>query len=52
MSTGRMRTVSRDLQQRASHLPLTRAPHPERGGGLEFFAKIDRELTWGLTLNK
>lgn len=52
MSTGTMRAKARDLQRQATSLPLARAPHPERGSGLEFFARIDRELTWGLTLNK
>lgn len=47
-----MQTKARELQRQAKDLPLARAPHPERGNGLEFFARIDRELTWGLTLNK
>lgn len=52
MVTGTMRAKARDLQRQAARLPLARAPHPEAGQGLEHFAKIDRQLTWGLTLNK
>lgn len=53
MSTGHMRATARDLQRKAADLPLARAPRPHEGGASqEFFAKIDRELTWGLTLNK
>lgn len=51
--TGHMRASARDLQRKAADLPLARAPRPHEGGASqEFFAKIDRELTWGLTLNK
>jgi len=50
MSTGTMRAKARELQESALRLPLDRAPRD--GAGREFFAKIDRELTWGLTLNK
>lgn len=50
MSTGTQRATARDLQRRAKAVPLARAtPGPADRG---FFAKIDRELTWGLTLNK
>lgn len=44
--------MARELQGEASRLPLDRAPCTGEGAGLEFFRKIDRELTWGLTLNK
>lgn len=52
MSRMQMQAVARNLQRQAADLPLTRAPHPENGKSLEFFAHVDRELTWGLTLNK
>ncbi len=53
MSRMQMQSVARDLQRKAADLPLTRAPRPEEGGiGHEHFASVDRELTWGLTLNK
>ena len=42
-----MRATARDLQRKAADLPLTRAQTNR-----EHFATIDRELTWGLTLNK
>lgn len=48
-----MRTIASDLQRKAADLPLTRAPRPEEGGiPTEHFANVDRELRWGLTLNK
>ncbi len=52
MSTGRMRAVARDLQAKATALPLARAPRHGEAAAREFFASIDRELRWGLTLNK
>ena len=52
-STGTMRATARDLQRKAGQAPLARAPRPgEQSENMEFFARIDRELTWGLTLNK
>lgn len=52
MITGAMRAAARDLQRVALGHPLARCP--EGGGPHEqrFFRRIDRELTWGLTLNK
>ena len=50
MSTGTMRAKARELQQEAARLPLDRAPRD--GAGIEHFRQIDRELVWGLTLNK
>jgi hypothetical protein len=48
-----MRAKARELQASARNLPLVRAPHPNEGDpSLQHFARIDRELTWGLTLNK
>lgn len=51
-STGKMRASARELQRKAAAVPLAEAG-PE-GGTLErtYFEQIDRELTWGLTLNK
>lgn len=51
-STGTMRAKARELQAGAARLPLARAPRTTQGAGREFFAQIDRELVWGLTLNK
>lgn len=50
MSTGRERQAARELRAAAELAPLDRAPagaHDAR-----FFRRIDREITWGLTLNK
>jgi hypothetical protein len=48
-----MIATARGLQRKAADLPLTRAPRPEEGGiAAEHFADVNRELRWGLTLNK
>jgi hypothetical protein len=48
--TGKMRAAARELQQAAQRYPLGRA---SRGAhDPRHFAQIDRELIWGLTLNK
>lgn len=44
--------MARELQTQAAKLPLDRAPRGPEGAGIEFFRQIDRELVWGLTLNK
>lgn len=49
-ATGTMRAARRELQAIAGAEPLARA---ERGAADEkFFRKIDREISWCLTLNK
>lgn len=52
MSTGRERAAARDLQRQALAHPRTEAFEPDGTVELRHFAKIDRELMWGLTLNK
>lgn len=50
MATGRERQAAKELQRVAAAAPLSAAPpgpHDSR-----FFRRIDRETTWGLTLNK
>lgn len=49
-STGAMRATARELQRLAADLPLARAPMPNETKG--HFRRVNRELTWGLTLNK
>jgi hypothetical protein len=50
MSTGRERAVARELAAVAWNEPLSLAPAGP--GDPKFFRQIDREITWGLTLNK
>lgn len=52
ISTGRMRAVARDLRRQALANPMERAPRTGVPHPAEHFARVDRELTWGLTLNK
>ena len=47
--TGAMRAAAAELQRVAWGHPLARAHDPNDA---RFFRRIDRELTWGLTLNK
>jgi hypothetical protein len=51
MSTGKERAAARELQAIAKRSPLALAP---QGGPADprFFRQVDREMTWGLTLNK
>lgn len=44
-----MRALARDLQAKATAVPLTDAGPTI---ALQYFAQVDRELKWGLTLNK
>lgn len=49
-ASGRERAMARELQRVAVAAPLDRAPHGAHED--RFFRRIDRETTWGLTLNK
>jgi hypothetical protein len=51
MSTGKERAAARELQAIAKQAPLALAPQ-DGPADPRFFRKIDREMTWGLTLNK
>lgn len=50
MAGGHQRAVARELQRAALAAPLERAP--TEGADRGYFRSIDRETTWGLTLNK
>lgn len=52
MSTGTMRATARQLQTAAAAYPLADADFAIDPNDPRYFAKVNRELTWGLTLNK
>lgn len=52
MSTGRERAMARELVAAARAVPMQRAPVDGRPHERQFFRRVDRETTWGLTLNK
>lgn len=54
MTTSSMRNVARNMQRVAAAHPLAYADLDPvcRPGDRRFFVQVDRELTWGLTLNK
>lgn len=52
MSSGAMRVAARELQRVAYERPLARAPRGGQPHELRFFRQVDRQLSWGLTLNK
>lgn len=52
MSTGTMRAARRELHVEAWRAPLARAPQGVGPADEKHFRKINREITWGLTLNK
>lgn len=47
-----MRAVARQLQHTAAADPLSRAAPEGQAHDPKYFARVDRELLWGLTLNK
>lgn len=52
ITTGHMRAVRGELQQAARRGPLTRGEPDGAPLDAGYFRRIDRETTWGLTLNK